>query len=310
MKNKLIINKRVIYLNDDERNAEYPYHSNYIKTTKYNIVTFLPVALLLQFLRVANIYFLIIAILQSIPAISPLNAYTAVLPLAFVLTISLIREGIEDFRRYKSDRVINKAQFKKYYEKGTFLEIQSKNIKVGDILLIEDGDTFPSDMVLLKSSNGLNAFIQTSSLDGEKNYKKRTLPKNFEEYARPFEDKNFDLVGRLVVESPTLNLYSFNGKIIMGNNQFALKVNQLLLKGSNLRNTEWVMGIVVYTGKDTKLMLNSQKSRTKQSYVEKKLNVIIFMILGLQIFICLCLNLIMIIHDSLDPSNQDYYLGK
>jgi hypothetical protein len=96
--------KRVIFLNDDARNAKYPYKSNYIKTTRYNIISFLPVALFKQFLRVANVYFLIIAVLQSIPAISPLNPATAYLPLAFVLAVSLVREGIEDYRRYRSDK--------------------------------------------------------------------------------------------------------------------------------------------------------------------------------------------------------------
>ena len=163
-----MINKRVIFLNDDVRNAKYPYKSNYIKTTKYNIITFLPTALLVQFLRVANIYFLIIAILQSIPAISPLNAYTAVFPLVFVLSISLIREAIEDYRRYRSDRITNMTKYKKFIGKGEFVDIQSKDIKVGDILLIKEDEQFPADIVLLKSSNGLNAFIQTSSLDGEK----------------------------------------------------------------------------------------------------------------------------------------------
>lgn len=168
MNNRRMINKRVIYLNDDVRNAEYPYKSNYIKTTKYYLITFLPSALLVQFLRVANIYFLIISILQSIPAISPVDASIAIFPLAFVLTVSLVREGIEDYRRYISDRIINMTKFKKFIGKGEFKDIQSKSIKVGDILLIEDGETFPADMVLLKSSRGLTAFIQTSSLDGEK----------------------------------------------------------------------------------------------------------------------------------------------
>lgn len=104
--------KRVIFLNDDERNSKYPYTSNYIKTTKYTIITFLPLSLLIQFARVANVYFLIIAVLQSIPAISPLSPYTAYLPLLFVLSASMIREGIEDFRRYRSDKRINMAGFK------------------------------------------------------------------------------------------------------------------------------------------------------------------------------------------------------
>ena len=55
-------------------------------------------------MRIANIYFLVIAILQSIPMISPLTPLTAWAPLAVVLAISMIREGYEDFQRYKSDK--------------------------------------------------------------------------------------------------------------------------------------------------------------------------------------------------------------
>ena len=180
---------------------------------------------------------------------------------------------------------------------------------MGDILLVEDNDTFPADMVLLKSSNGENAFIQTSSLDREKNYKKRLLPNNFEELVKPFDEQDFHLVGKTVVEAPTLDLYSFNGKMIIGSEQFALKVKQLLLKGSNLKNTQWVLGLVVYTGKATKIMLNSQKSRTKRSHVEKILNVIIFLILSVQLLTCFVLCIIMTIDDAIDDSYQDYYLG-
>lgn len=171
MKWRRVINKRVIFLNDDARNAKYPYTSNYIKTTKYTIITFVPLALLLQFLRVANIYFLIIAIIQCIPAVSPLSPYTAILPLIFVLGVSMIREGIEDYRRYKSDKKTNNDVFKKLMSKGEFVDIKSRDIKVGDILIIEEDAIFPADLVLLKSSTGPNAYIQTSSLDGEKNYK-------------------------------------------------------------------------------------------------------------------------------------------
>jgi len=301
--------KRVIFLNDDARNSKYPYKSNYIKTTKYSIITFLPASLLLQFLRVANIYFLIIAILQAIPAISPLSPYTGVLPLLFVLTVSVVREGIEDFRRYRSDRSINNAMFDKLESKGKFQSIMSRDIKVGDILLVNEDDTFPADLILLKSSLGQNAFIQTSSLDGEKNLKKRTIPVNFEEYVKPIDEKDFHLVGKCVSEPPNMDLYNFTGKMVIGSEQFALNVKQLLLKGSNLKNTEWILGLVVFTGKDTRLMMNSQKSRTKQSKVEKKLNYIIFFILMSQIAICFTLCVIMFIRDSMDDANQDYYVG-
>jgi magnesium-transporting ATPase (P-type) len=214
-----------------------------------------------------------------------------------------ITEGIGQINK------INQTRFKKLVGKAEIQEIQSKDIKVGDLMLIEEDATFPADIVLLKSSNGANAFIQTSSLDGEKNYKKRTIPTNFDEYVKPFEEQDFHLVGRCVVESPTVDLYSFNGKMIIGNEQFALKVKQLLLKGANLKNTHWIIGVVVYTGRDSKLMMNSQKSRIKQSRVEKQLNIVIFLILAIQLCICLALSIIMAVSDSLDDTNQDYYLG-
>lgn len=43
-------------------------------------------------------------ILQSIPIISPLSPVTAILPFVFVISVSMIREGIEDFYRHKSDK--------------------------------------------------------------------------------------------------------------------------------------------------------------------------------------------------------------
>ena len=60
-------------------------------------------SLLYQFYRFSNVYFLFISILQSIPAISPLPAVTAIMPLVFVLAVSMIREAFEDYGRYKSD---------------------------------------------------------------------------------------------------------------------------------------------------------------------------------------------------------------
>lgn len=301
--------KRVIFLNDDLRNAKYPYSTNYIKTTKYTLLTFVPVALFMQFMRVANIYFLMIAVLQAIPQISPLNPITAIVPLAFVLSVSMIREAIEDYRRYKADKKTNMMKFLKLESKGKLTTVQSKDIRVGDIILITEDSTFPADLVLLKSSGGENAFIQTSSLDGEKNLKKRTIPVNFEEYIKPPEEKDFPLVGKLVTEPPSADLYSFKGKMIIGQDQFALNINQIMLKGANLKNTEWMLGVVVYSGKDTKLMMNSQKSRTKQSNVEKRLNWLIFIILCIQLCICLSLTIILIVYDALDDDNQDQYLG-
>ena len=102
---------RELFINDREANKPAKFASNYIKTTKYNALTFFPLALLFQFKRLANVYFLIISILSAFPSISPYSPASAFAPFLFVLMISIVREGFEDFARYRSDRGI----YHKYY---------------------------------------------------------------------------------------------------------------------------------------------------------------------------------------------------
>lgn len=71
-------------------------------------------ATLVQFKRLANVYFLATAVLQFIPAISPLSPFSAIAPLIFVLTISLIRTAVEEIGKYKYDREANSNKFMVY----------------------------------------------------------------------------------------------------------------------------------------------------------------------------------------------------
>jgi phospholipid-transporting ATPase len=82
------------------REEKMVYPTNFIKTSRYNVVDFLPIALLLQFTRYANVYFLVSAILTSISEISPISPITSILPLVVVIGISMIREGMEDWYRH------------------------------------------------------------------------------------------------------------------------------------------------------------------------------------------------------------------
>jgi magnesium-transporting ATPase (P-type) len=150
---------------DVPRPEKGKYRSNYISTTKYNLLTFLPLALILQFKRYANIYFLVEAILQSIPLISPLNPASAVAPLAFVLGLSMLREGVEDYRRWRSDQTDNSQLANIYTFK--FEECKWKDIKGGDFIKIKKEEVIPADFVLLLSSSPSGiAYVETSSLDG------------------------------------------------------------------------------------------------------------------------------------------------
>jgi phospholipid-translocating ATPase len=79
------------------------YPSNSVRTTKYTVWTYLPKAIIAQFNRVCNFYFVFIAILQATPYMSPLDPFSAILPTLFVIGISVVREGFEDYSRYKMD---------------------------------------------------------------------------------------------------------------------------------------------------------------------------------------------------------------
>lgn len=85
---------RTIILSDHSNKSEF--QNNRIKTSKYNLINFFPKCLFLQFMRVANFYFLATAVIQSISIISPLAPFSAIAPLVFVLVVSLIREAIDD----------------------------------------------------------------------------------------------------------------------------------------------------------------------------------------------------------------------
>ena len=99
-----------INFNKPQVTSKSAFPSNSIKTSRYNIFTFLPIALLIQFQRYANIYFLITAIIQSISILSPLNPFSAIAPLVFVLSLSIAREGFEDYNRHQTDKVLNSSE--------------------------------------------------------------------------------------------------------------------------------------------------------------------------------------------------------
>ena len=88
---------RKLYINSREENRQFNFPKNEIITSKYSWWDFIPKSLILQFMRIANLYFLATAIVQSIDIISPLEPYSAIGPLGLVLAVSLSREAIEDY---------------------------------------------------------------------------------------------------------------------------------------------------------------------------------------------------------------------
>ncbi|KAI8974999.1 hypothetical protein BDB01DRAFT_805666 [Pilobolus umbonatus] len=264
---------RVIFMNQhNQLNTKYV--GNRISTAKYNMITFLPIFLSIEFSKSANLFFLFISGIQQIPNISPTSRYTTLIPLIFVLLLTAVKEIIEDYGVHRSDHQLN-ARKCKVLDQDKFIEKCWRDIKIGDICRIESKDFFPADLILLSSSEpeGL-CYIETSNLDGEVNLKiKQALPETAS-YLSPSDIGN--LSGVIRCEQPNNRLYNYDGTLNLtfssGSKDFSLDPSKLLLRGAQLRNTSWIYGIVVFTGHETKLMLNSSKKPTKASNVARITN--------------------------------------
>ena len=314
-KNKTLRNKKEIkkeefikfYINDNIKNNLYNFKDNTISTTKYNIFTFIPKGLLYQFSRWSNVYFLFTAIIQSIPLISPLTSVTAIIPLIFVLGVSLIREAIEDFARNNFDYLNNEEEVI-VYRNNKFVKSNSKTLRLGEIILVYENQNIPTDMILIDTGyqDGI-CYVETSSLDGEKNLKFKVANKYTKGFINNDIDNDIKIIdkyiqpgkyffsGEVRINAPNTNLNYINGtfhpkfskKEVVIDEKIHITNNEFILKSSILKNTSWIIGIVAYTGMNNKIILNSKKPRLKMSKVEKKLNIYLLFTCFVLIMCCL-----------------------
>jgi phospholipid-transporting ATPase len=266
------------------QSANKRYKSNSVRTTKYTMLNFVPKSLFMQFLRYANIYFTIIAVLVSVPILSPMNPFSSIAPLIFVLGVTMVREFFEDYHRYKVDTEMNNSKGRRMVG-GQWVDCKWSEIAVGDIIKVLEDETIPADLMALYpiSANAANkgvCYIETGSLDGEKNLKQKLAMTKFIDDIDANGLEQFNC--KLLVSEPNSNLNSFEGTVMHGDRQQSLSAKQLLLRGAFLRNTESVAGIVVYTGHETKIMKNSSSSRHKVTKMEESMNRLILLLLVLE----------------------------
>jgi phospholipid-transporting ATPase len=345
-------------------------------------------------------YFLVITVMQGIPAISPFPIYTSLVPFVFILSVSAIKDGWEDLGRHRADVQANGRTYSVLMEAGEkataaekarqekqrkaetsrpgsaaistgdltlraastpsrkhrrrsridlheesecFRSVTSKNIRVGQVLRVKRDEEFPADLLLLSSSSSdATAFVNTANLDGEAVPKIRSAPLATCDLITPSSITS--LRGSVVVEKPTASMYRFQGrlqleeawveeqrknepdhtqqhgeepgvwrgaKLVDGCYQCPLGDAQLLLRGSKLVNTSWVFGIVVYSGPQSKLMLNRSPAKFKFSKFEKILNGFVIQLFIFNLLICLVLAAVYVLRDQrfavfwdIDPSDK------
>ncbi|TFK47398.1 phospholipid-translocating P-type ATPase [Heliocybe sulcata] len=423
--------RRNVYVNQPLSAMEVDHHGepvkvyvrNKVRTSKYTIITFIPKNLYEQFRRVANLYFLALVVMQIFPIFGAASPQISMLPLVFILGVTAIKDGIEDYRRVTLDDQVNNSAATKlgnwrnvnqptdprsWFERmlglnppgavtkgvrklrereastgrimlsksedseernsiattregpddsrlwganGRRLEdIQSvdshsyppasmmdpskstlvdssqqlvnplpfaanqmgmrssslsiaqpsrpagvidynkravgsarwertlwKKLEVGDIVLLRDDEQVPADIVVLSTSDpdGL-CYLETKNLDGETNLKPR---KSVQATSSITSEDDVERSSFVVdSEPPHQNLYLFHGVLkykdpVSGEpKQESVSINEFLLRGTTVRNTTWIVGLVVYTGADTKIMLNGGGTPSKRSKIERETN--------------------------------------
>ncbi|KAF9053140.1 phospholipid-translocating ATPase [Panaeolus papilionaceus] len=330
------------YFNKGKVKKEHVYTSNQVITSKYNLITFLPRNLLEQFRRVANIFFLGIAILQFFPKFSTIAPGAVILPLIVILAVTALKDGYEDFRRHQSDNKVNFTKIQildggnwanqnanqgksktvlqrlmperkpttndtkddeemgqnrsvsngdaprseKPYWRNAFWE----DVKVGDFVKILENEPIPADILICSTSEEENvAFVETKNLDGETNLKSRhgvpalTHLRTAQDCADP---QNHFIVR---CDRPDTDMYRLNGNVTFDDSTSPVDLSMTLLRGTVLKNTRWVIGVVLFTGLDSKIVMNAGGTPSKRSKVERQMNPQVFtnlIILGIMATAC------------------------
>jgi len=297
------------------------YCNNRISTSKYNLLTLIPKSLFEQFHRVANVWFLVVSIFQVLPfQLSPTSSWATIAPLALVLSVTMAKDAYLDYRRHKADQLVNHRKTSVWNDDhSNFESVMWKNLEVANIILLYKDEPIPADIMLLATSenDGL-CFVETSNLDGESNLKIKTA---LSETAAIFEGPDIKEVMKkvskldessLLTELPNNKLYNFDGSLkVKGHpRNIAVDNNAILLRGSMLKNTKWALGLVVFTGADTKQMMNSKAPRLKRSNVERRVNRYLVIVFSVLFGTSMLSAVISIAHSFSKPSQLHYYSGQ
>ncbi|ODO05178.1 phospholipid-translocating ATPase [Cryptococcus wingfieldii CBS 7118] len=191
-----------------------------------------------------------------------------------------------------------------------------KKLEVGDLVLLRDNEQVPADIIVLSTSTpDALCFVETKNLDGETNLKIRRALKATSSIQTEEDLEHAHFV--VDSEAPHANLYSYNGVLrytpadsvgkASESKQEAITINELLLRGCTLRNTKWVIGMVVFTGGDSKIMMNGGETPSKRSKIEKETNFNVIMNFVILVVLCLVTAILHGWYRSLTGTSAEWY---
>uniref|UniRef100_A0A8C5FTK8 Phospholipid-transporting ATPase n=1 Tax=Gadus morhua TaxID=8049 RepID=A0A8C5FTK8_GADMO len=261
---------RSVWLGCPEK-CEEKHPRNAIKNQKYNFITFVPGVLYQQFKFFLNLYFLVVALSQFVPSMSIGYLYTYWAPLVFVLSVTMVREAVDEVRRFQRDKEMNGQLYEKLTVRGK-VQVKSSDIQVGDMIIVEKNQRIPADMIFLRTSekNG-SCFIRTDQLDGETDWKLKIAVVCTQRLAADL----FSIRAFVHAQKPQLDIHSFEGNFTREDS------DPQIHESLNIENTLWastvvasgtVIGLVIYTGKETRSVLNTSSAKNKVGLLDLELN--------------------------------------
>jgi len=225
-----------------------------------------------QFKFFLNLYFLTIALTQFIPQLRIGYLYTYWGPLSFVIMVTMLRELYDDFKRFLRDREVNGQRYYKLTPRGR-VAVASSDIRVSDILVIEKNQRIPADMVLLRTTEKSGScFVRTDQLDGETDWKLRVAVPTCQSLKN--DEELFHISGSVFAERPHKDIHNFVGRfsMLMQKHPTHTQTDESVDEPLSVENTLWgstvlasgtAIGVVIYTGVETRSVMNASNPRSK-----------------------------------------------
>uniref|UniRef100_A0AAQ5XSY4 Phospholipid-transporting ATPase n=1 Tax=Amphiprion ocellaris TaxID=80972 RepID=A0AAQ5XSY4_AMPOC len=256
---------RTVWLGCPEK-CEEKYPKNAIKNQKYNIFTFVPGVLYQQFKFFLNLYFLVVACSQFVPSLKIGYLYTYWAPLGFVLAVTMVREAVDEVRRYQRDKEMNSQLYSKLTVRGK-IQVKSSDIQVGDLIIVEK--------VKLSSHFSFKGIYECFSTYVKSLYCCPLAPLS-DSCSHPSVSYDlFSISAYVYAQRPQLDIHSFEGNFTRED------TDPQIHESLSIENTLWastvvasgtVIGVVIYTGKETRSVLNTSFAKNKVGLLDLELN--------------------------------------
>uniref|UniRef100_A0A8C5P6W0 Phospholipid-transporting ATPase n=1 Tax=Leptobrachium leishanense TaxID=445787 RepID=A0A8C5P6W0_9ANUR len=282
--------------------------TNRIKTSKYNVLTFIPLNLWEQYQRGEVIYFTIIVILQCIPQVSTMPIYVILSPLICILVTRCFRDLIIDIVHSQNDKLVNNKPCEILRGERLVME-KWKDVQIGDIVCVRKDDFVPADMLLLNSTEPDSlCYVETAGIDGETNLKlKQSLAVTNSTLKAEKALSEFN--GLVTCEEPNNRLHTFIGNLEWKGKTYPINNENILLRDCRVRNTEQCYGLVIYAGSDTKIMKNSGKVILKKTKLEFLINKNVLCIAAMLICTSICMGILAGVWDGQYLKKHHYIPG-